>query len=69
MPEKAIKPGETIGQFKLVDVNTNEITFAWTFNGELARRSLRELADNSAPAAAPARGAAAANARGPARRR
>ena len=46
MPEKAIKPGETIGQFKLVDVNTSEITFAWTFNGELARRSLRELADN-----------------------
>ena len=34
MPEKAIKPGETIGQFKLVDVNTNEITFAWNFNGE-----------------------------------
>jgi hypothetical protein len=51
MPEKAIKPGETIGQFKLVDVNTNEITFAWTFNGELARRSLREVADNTAPAA------------------
>jgi hypothetical protein len=53
MPEKAIKPGETIGQFKLVDVNTSEITFAWTFNGELARRSLRELADNTAVAAAP----------------
>ncbi|MCX6628495.1 MAG: hypothetical protein NTW28_12790, partial [Candidatus Solibacter sp.] len=52
MPEKAIKPGETIGQFKLVDVNTNEITFAWTLNGELARRSLREMADNTAPAAA-----------------
>ena len=48
MPEKAIKPGETIGQFKLVDVNTNEITFAWTFNGEMARRSLSELADTAA---------------------
>jgi hypothetical protein len=59
MPEKAIKPGETIGQFKLVDVNTNEITFSWNFNGELARRSLRELADNSAPAAPEARPAAA----------
>ena len=22
MPQKAVKPGETIGQFKLVDVNT-----------------------------------------------
>ena len=53
MAEKAVKPGETIGQFKLVDVNTNEITFAWTFNGEIARRSLRELADSS-QAAAPA---------------
>jgi hypothetical protein len=53
MAEKAVKPGETIGQFKLVDVNTNEITFAWTFNGEIARRSLRELAD-TAQAAAPA---------------
>ncbi len=59
MPEKAIKPGETIGQFKLVDVNTSEITFSWNFNGELARRSLRELADNSAPAAPDARPAAA----------
>ncbi len=53
MQEKALKAGDTIGQFKLVDVNTNEITFAWTFNGELARRSLRELADASA-APAPA---------------
>ena len=51
MPEKAIMPGETIGQFKLVDVNTNEITFAWTLNGDLARRSLREVADNSVAAA------------------
>jgi hypothetical protein len=50
MPEKAIKPGESIGQFKLVDVTTSEITFAWNFNGELARRSLRELADTGAPA-------------------
>ncbi len=54
MSEKALKPGDTIGQFKLVDVNTSEITFAWTFNGALARRSLRDLADNSVPAAAAA---------------
>jgi hypothetical protein len=65
MAEKAIKPGEIIGQFKLVDVNTSEITFAWTFNGELARRSLRELADSSvaaAPAAPDVRSAAPASA-------
>jgi hypothetical protein len=48
MPEKAIKPGETIGQFKLVDVNTSEITFAWTFNGDLVRRSLSSIMDRIA---------------------
>jgi hypothetical protein len=48
MPEKAIKPGETIGQFKLVDVNTSEITFAWTFNGDLVRRSLSSMMDRIA---------------------
>jgi hypothetical protein len=53
MREKALKPGETIGQFKLVDVNTSEITFAWTFNGELARRSLSSLVDNTAAVGAP----------------
>ena len=47
-PEKAIKPGETIGQFKLVDVNTSEITFAWTFNGDLVRRSLSSMMDRIA---------------------
>ena len=53
MPEKAIKPGETIGQFKLVDVNTSEITFQWTFNGELARRSLSSLMDRTASSSPP----------------
>ncbi|MEO8596304.1 MAG: hypothetical protein ABI759_23500 [Candidatus Solibacter sp.] len=53
MPEKAVKPGESIGQFKLVDVTRDEIAFAWNYNGQIARRGLRELADNSA-AAAPA---------------
>ena len=50
MPEKAIKPGETIGQFKLVDVNTSEITFAWTFNGQVVRRSLSSIMDRTAAA-------------------
>ena len=53
MAAQEVKPGEIIGQFKLVDVNTSEITFAWTFNGELARRSLSSMVDNTAPAAAP----------------
>ena len=55
MAEKAIKAGESIGQFKLVDVNTSEITFQWAFNGELARRTLGELTDHTAAAAAEVR--------------
>ena len=66
MPEKAVKPGEIIGQFKLVDVNTSEITFAWTTNGELARRSLREVADSAVSAAAPPSAQPAAVASAPA---
>ena len=48
MAEKALKPGDTIGQFKLVDVNTNEITFEWTFNGATVRRTLAQLMDHTA---------------------
>jgi hypothetical protein len=54
MSEKAIKPGESIGQFKLVDVNTSEITFQWAFNGETVRRTLGQLADHTQVAAAEA---------------
>jgi hypothetical protein len=53
-PEKALKAGDTIGQFKLVDVNTNEITFEWTFNGTMVRRTLGQLIDHTAVAAAEA---------------
>lgn len=42
-PQKSVKPGDTIGQFKLVDVSTQEIFFEW--NGELVRRRLDELTD------------------------
>jgi hypothetical protein len=64
MPEKAIKPGETIGQFKLVDVNTNEITFAWSYNGELVRRSLSSMMDRTASSssASPSSSSAASSA-------
>jgi hypothetical protein len=54
MAEKALNTGDVIGQFKLVDVNTNEITFAWTFNGATVRRTLSQLADHTAVAAAEA---------------
>jgi hypothetical protein len=65
-PEKAIEVGGTIGQFKLVDVNTNEITFAWSYNGETVRRTLASLIDRTAPAQAENRPANAGNAPAPA---
>ena len=54
MQEKAMKPGDTIGQFKLVDVNTNEITFEWAYDGSTVRRTLAQLMDHTAPAQAEA---------------
>jgi hypothetical protein len=58
---RAIHPGEVIGQFKLVDVNTEEIAYEW--NGETVRKKLNELA----PAAAnPGSAAPAARTEGPA---
>ena len=51
-PQKSVKPGETIGQFKLVDVSINEIVFEW--NGELVHRRLDELLDRGgSPSNAP----------------
>jgi hypothetical protein len=48
-PSQAIKPGGTIGTFKLVDVNTVDITFEW--NGQIARRTLDSLIDRKIGAA------------------
>ena len=59
LAEKALKPGDIIGHFKMLDVNTNEIVFQWTENGEIVKRSLRELSDRSQVGAAVAPGAAA----------
>jgi hypothetical protein len=47
---REIKPGQRIGQFKLVDVNTVQITFEW--NGEMVRRRLDELTDRTFVASA-----------------
>jgi hypothetical protein len=53
-PHEALSPGDTIGQFKLLSVNTQEITLEW--NGQVIHKSVEELLDRSgaAPAAAPA---------------
>ncbi len=45
-PHKAIHPGETIGQFKLVDVNSEVVVLEW--NGETIRKSTEELANRQA---------------------
>lgn len=44
-PSQAVKPGEEIGPFKLVDVNTVDITFEW--QGQIARRTLDQMTDRS----------------------
>jgi hypothetical protein len=40
-----IKPGEMIGQFKLVDVNTKDITFEW--KDQQVRKSVDDLLDHT----------------------
>ncbi|HXB73389.1 MAG TPA: hypothetical protein VNY05_34440 [Candidatus Acidoferrales bacterium] len=42
-PQTSVRPGETIGQFKLVDISIQEIVFEW--NGGLVRKRLDELAN------------------------
>jgi hypothetical protein len=50
---EAIHPGEKIGQFKLLSVNTEELVLEW--NNQQVRKRLDELMDkNAAAAAAPA---------------
>jgi hypothetical protein len=45
---EAVRPGEPIGQFKLVDVNTDEISFEW--EGKIIRKKVDELLDRKASA-------------------
>ena len=49
---QAIRPGERIGQFTLVDVNTEGIAFEW--NGQTVRKSVDELTRPATTAAQPA---------------
>ncbi len=59
-PHQTIRPGEAIGQFKLVDVNSEEMTLEW--EGQTIRKKVDEL---TAPAA-PVETAAAARVEAPA---
>lgn len=49
---EAIKPGEMIGPFKLVDITRTDLTLEW--NGRLVRKELWELQSRSLPAVAAA---------------
>ena len=55
--QKAVHPGETIGQFKLVAVNTSELTFEW--DGQEIHKTVDELSALIASAPPPAAAAVA----------
>ncbi len=44
---EAIKPGETIGPFKLIDITRDDLTLEW--NGQRVRKQLWELQNRSLP--------------------
>jgi hypothetical protein len=46
-PHQALSPGDRIGQFKLLSVNTEEIALEW--NGQVIHKSVDELSDHSGP--------------------
>jgi hypothetical protein len=46
-PQKEVKPGDSIGEFKLLAINNQEILLEW--NGQEVRRNVQELFDHSAP--------------------
>ena len=56
-PYEAVRPGETIGQFKLLSVNEKEIELEW--HGKTVKKSVDELLDNSHSQGAPADAGAA----------
>jgi len=51
-PHQTIRPGEAIGQFKLVDVNSEEMTLEW--DGQTIHKKVDELAAPAAPVEAAA---------------
>jgi hypothetical protein len=58
-PFQEVKAGEMIGEFKLISVNTRDITFEW--RGQQVRKTLNEALDRTAAEAAPAGNATPAN--------
>jgi hypothetical protein len=50
-PQKEVKPGDQIGEFKLLAINNQEIVLEW--DGQEVRRRVEELFDRSIPEATP----------------
>ncbi len=48
---EAIKPGEMIGAFKLIDITRNDLTLEW--NGQRVRKELWELQSHTLPTSEP----------------
>ncbi len=57
---ESVRPGERIGEFKLVDITRTDLTLEW--NGQTIRKDLYELRSHSAPVAEPAAAVARAEA-------
>lgn len=57
---QAIKPGEMIGPFKLLDISRDDLTLEW--NGQKVKKAIWELQGRSLPSEDEARNAAAAQA-------
>jgi hypothetical protein len=62
-PFQEVAAGGMIGPFKLVDVNTRDITYEW--KGQQVRKTLRESIDRTEPVQAATNNAPAANAAPP----
>lgn len=58
--QKEVRPGEAIGEFKLVAVNNQEIVLEW--NGQQLHKKLEEMLDHTIPEPAQAPAAVAAQA-------
>ena len=62
-PFQEVKAGETIGQFKLVDVNTRDITFEW--RQQQVRKLLSEIQDRSSASSSGSNNASSSSAPAP----
>jgi hypothetical protein len=61
---KAVRPGDDIGDFKILAMDSNKVTFGW--DGKTIERNIDDLVDHSGATVAPGAGPAVAAAAAPA---